>query len=117
MATTTDSYAQALVALVHKGMSPKDAVNKLAEMLKKTGKSRIMAQLKPALMRLQNKESGAVVYVAHKHDAKHAPQASDTRVIIDDSLIGGWRMVNGNTLVDASYKKQLLDMYRGATRS
>jgi F0F1-type ATP synthase delta subunit len=57
------------------------------------------------------------VYVARKEDAKQAPQAAHARVIIDDSLIGGWRMVNGNTLIDASYKKQLLDMYRGATRS
>ena len=42
--------------------------------------------------------------------------AKDVDVALDDSLIGGWRLEGRGNLVDASFKKSLLDMYNRTTQ-
>jgi F0F1-type ATP synthase delta subunit len=44
-------------------------------------------------------------------------KVADLKTQVDDALIGGWRLEGRETLVDHSYKSQLLSMYNRATNA
>jgi len=114
------SYAQALWKMAEKGTDPKKAVSSLSESLKKNGRAELMPRILRAFKRLaQLEEKGkrARIWVARDKDAHSAMKASgagEADVCVDESLIGGWRLEKGETLIDASFKKMLLDMYNRA---
>lgn len=53
---------------------------------------------------------------AKEHIADLDITPDDLSVRIDSTLIGGWRLEGRERLVDASFKKYLLDMYNRTTR-
>lgn len=123
-------YAQALLKAIQAGTQPKKAVQALADLLKREGRIALLPRIGKAFERLATREaqrSAVVLTVAHERDArsaradaKHvleslAAEKDDVEVRVDGSLIGGWRLEGRGTLVDASYKKSLLDMYNRAT--
>ena len=111
------SYAQALWNMVEKGKDPKSAVASLLEVLKKHGRSELLPRILRAFQRLSEAEANKKrnrLWVAHEKDAASAMKSSgveEADVCVDESLIGGWRLEQKETLVDVSFKKMLLDMY------
>jgi F0F1-type ATP synthase delta subunit len=124
------SYAQALWKVIAGGMTPKKAVDSLHESLAARGRTALMPRIARAFARIAEREegkSGVTLSVAREKDERKAKSAAkealenlgvkpaDVSVAVDDSLIGGWRLEGRETLVDASFKKQLLDLYARAT--
>jgi len=116
-----NSYAQALWQTIEKGMDPKTAIHSLVALLKVHGRSELMPRIARAFKRLTEKEmkkGRAQIWIAREKDAHIAMKESgieEADVCVDETLIGGWRLEKGETLVDASYKRYLLDMYKKAT--
>lgn len=123
-------YTQAVVGAVARGVSPKDAAARLRETLVRRGHEQLLPKIGRELQRelAQQKERGVptltVARAADESSAKREVAAvlaelglapADVRTTSDDSLIGGWRLRSGSIRVDASYKKQLLTLYRSLT--
>ncbi len=117
------SYAHALMRLVENGKSPKDAVASIVKVLHSRGRDSLLSRVGRAFERLASRSAlrGVTrITVARAEDAARAREVagvSEASVRIDDSLIGGWRIEKSDTLLDASYKKHLLQMYNRATRA
>ena len=120
-------YADALVAMVKKGAEPAHAVKSLAEHLEACGKSGMLRRLPATLARkgiAAQRGECVVLEVAHEKDVHRAKQEATilygsvggTTVRHDESIVGGWRLVGQNTLIDNSFKRHLLDFYRQLTR-
>lgn len=116
-------YAAALMHLVENGTNPSDAVAAIAKALEARGRTGLLSRVGRAFERLAEKRAArerTVVAVAREADAAHARAVSgapDAQIRVDDTLIGGWRLEKGDTLVDASYKTHLLNIYHRATRA
>ncbi len=116
-------YAHALRKLAEGGIAPQDAVAAVARALEARGRGGLLSRVGKAFARLAvraARRKRKTLIVARESDAAAARAASgfaEAETIIDDSLIGGWRLEEGDTLTDASYKKYLLDMYNRATRA
>jgi F0F1-type ATP synthase delta subunit len=123
-------YAQALWEMAEKGMEPKKAVSALYEHLKLRGREALMPRIAKAFERLAARDDGkntVTLTVAHEKDAHKAKShirdmlkkfqvaEADVAIRLDGSLIGGWRLEGKESLVDASFKKSLLEMYNRAT--
>ena len=114
------NYALALWKTVEAGMEPKKAVHALAESLAKSGRATLMPRVLRAFKRIAEREASQNrerIFVAQEKDAahaKHASGAAHAHVEVDETLIGGWRLEAGEKLVDASFKKYLLEMYNRA---
>ena len=120
-----NSYAQALWQMIEGGMQPKKAIASLFEHLKARGRTALMPRLARAFARIAEREArrGLVLSVARREDARAAALAvqetlkdmktasEDVRITIDENQIGGWRLEGDGTLIDASYKRYLLDLY------
>lgn len=117
------AYAGALIRLIEQGASPKDAVAAVAKALRARGREALLPRVSKAFERLAARTAARTqtrITVAQKEDAAHAQKAagvSHAEVVVDDSLIGGWRIEKEGMLVDDSYKRHLLDMYYRATRA
>lgn len=119
------SYAHALYQAIAGGTEHKKAVAHLAARLKREGRLALMPRIARAFARIAERESAKKrtrLSVAREKDAHAAHQAASAHatveksdVRIDETLIGGWRLEAGDTLVDASYKKHLLDIFNKVT--
>jgi F0F1-type ATP synthase delta subunit len=111
------AYARALWNLIANGMKHADAVKAIALSLEAKGRGALMGKVARAFERIASREtmrSQTVLFVAKEADAKKAmleSKVADADVVVDSSLIGGWRLMTADTLVDASWKKHLLSMY------
>ncbi|NBV77385.1 hypothetical protein EBR66_04440 [bacterium] len=111
------AYARALLQLIQNGMAHADAVRTVAKVLESKGRSALMPKVARAFNRLIQRESGKItntLFVAKEHHASRAHKESgehDARVVVDPTLIGGWRLVKSDSLVDVSWKKHLLSIY------
>lgn len=118
------AYAQALMTLVEKGSSPKEAVRTIREHLSSKGGAALLPRVGRAFARLAEARSardGLTIVVAKEQDAARATKAAKPylegetpRVLVDSSLVGGWRLEGKGLLVDASFKKYLLEIYNRA---
>lgn len=126
------AYAQALLHMIQKGKSPEDAVRALHEALVRSGRASLLPKIARAFLRISSTEhtrDGVTITVARQSDADKALAAAhkhleaikadnkNIAVRLDDSLIGGWRLEGKEQLVDASYKKYLLEIYTHATHA
>lgn len=126
-----ERYADAVIVMTKRGMSAREAVHVLAKHLERRGMIGALRGLRAALAKKAAAEvrRGIIVLeVADRHHAARVKQEAaehlgamgismDTiEVREDDSLIGGWRFMRENTLVDNSFKKHLLSFYRQLTR-
>lgn len=127
----TELYAGAVIEMTKRGAIAKEAVHTLAKHLERRGMANAMRRLRGSLEKkalAEGRRSTVVLEVAdHHHGAmakKEAAEqikalgatADDVTVREDDSLIGGWRLMGKGTLVDNSFKKQLLSFYKQITR-
>lgn len=120
-----EMYTDALLRMVMNGTTSTQAVKSLFLHLKARGKQGMLRSIKSHLTRkgmaLAHKEE-AVLEIARVKDVEYAKKEAttywDNRTIsmpivrIDESLIGGWRLIGGGTLVDNSFKKHLLEFYK-----
>ena len=115
------SYAQALWSVIEGGMDPKRAVQSLLDALQKRGRAALLPQIGRTFMRLAMREmqkNRSVLVVAHSRSEKSARKesgAKDAELIIDENLVGGWRLEDKQLLRDASWKSALLSIYNRAT--
>jgi len=123
------SYAQALWKMIEAGTAPKRAISKLRENLAVRGRLALLPRIARAFARHAAREhakntltlsvgkSGAI---RAKREAKtllsgmHIAE-DDVETVVDETLIGGWRLEGREYLYDASYKKFLLGMYNRLT--
>ena len=123
-----NAYAQALWTMIEKGTPQADAVRALHTFLKKSGRVALLPRVARAFARIaaQHASRDAVVLSvadkSHEHSALKAASvidssASEARIVVDPTLIGGWRLDARETVVDASYKKHLLELYRRTTNA
>lgn len=125
-----NEYAQALWETIQKGKVPHEAVRALHAYLLEKGRVALMPRIALAFRRIAERErarSGTTLSVARATDEHAALRETkdllsemdvsqgDVEVRVDESLVGGWRLEGRETLVDASFKKNLLDMYNRAT--
>ncbi len=113
-----DAYAHAILTLIEKGETPRDAVAKVYATLTKKGRLGLTKLIAKALVRIaarDERRKESVIVVAHAKDAKHAEHAAGVtgaRVVHDPNLIGGWRLETHDSVTDMSWKKQLLTIYQ-----
>ena len=116
------AYASAILSLIRKGAAPEAAVAAVREALLRRGRLKLFPKIAGAFLRLAAKEEAsraATLTIAKEEDReaalaearRHVPEGSAITVRIDPSAIGGWRLVAGGTLVDATFKKHLLSIY------
>lgn len=120
-----NTYAQALYEAIAKGTEPKKAIGHLVESLKRTNRQELLPRIAKAFARVAQRESAkrrTALYVAKSHDAEKAigtagkfAQVGKHDVHVDETLIGGWRLEYQDMLVDASYKRQLLEIFNRVT--
>lgn len=124
-------YAHALWQLVSNGMDAKHAVHAIHDRLASEGRASLMPRVAHAFARIAEREarkSDFTLSVAHEDHLAHARkemkaltgdlgiELENLKTQVDDTLIGGWRLEGNEKLVDASYKKHLLDLYNSVTR-
>ena len=124
------AYAQALWNMVGGGMKPGVAVHSLREMLMRQGREHLLPRIARAFARLaarDQQKNQIVLSIAKEKDAGAARRAikgtlaemnvsaKDVTTAVDETLIGGWRLEGREHLVDASFKKYLLDVYNRVT--
>lgn len=131
-----EGYAQALWKVIQAGTSAQKAVHALTDTLKARGRLALSPRIAKAFGRIAARESareGLVLTIAQESDQHHAhaeakkvfaeigvvgndmPAHAGLKTEVDDTLIGGWRLEGRGTLIDASYKKQLLDIFSSVT--
>jgi len=128
-------YAQALWEMIKRGTTPQKAVHALRESLAEHKREALLPRIARALERLAQREaatSDVTLTVARESDARTAHRAAmealsahsnlrveshDLKTRVDDTIIGGWRLEGRETLIDASYKRQLLDLYGRVTKA
>lgn len=125
------AYAQALWKLIQKGKKPQEAVAAMKKILELRGRLALLPKITRAFARLAAREEARgrmTLSVARQKDAKTAvreiermlaeQKISDVDLCeeVDASLIGGWRLEGRGTLVDASWKKDLLSIYNRSTQ-
>ena len=125
------AYAQALSKVIERGMEPGKAIAELKKSLEHSNRSSLLPKIARAFSRIaarQERKNTMTLSIARKKDAAHALRAAQTILaeqgigetdlceIIDESLIGGWRLEGRGLLVDQSWKKSLLSMYNAVTQ-
>jgi len=121
-----NEYAQALFRAQQTTADPHKTVEALVSLLKRSGKIKALPAILKAYERLeaQHHAHAPRIVLADESDAAMAQtkvrsllgeKASQADMHINKTLIGGWRYEDKDTLVDASYKKVLLQLYRTIT--
>lgn len=117
------AYAQAIKAQVSKGADESALFSNLIAHLKAKGRvkllPKILAELRSQEARTRSTE--ATLEVASEKESENALKAARdlgfdaAKADVNPTLITGWRVRKGGTLVDASGKRTLLDLYRRIT--
>ncbi len=119
-----EAYAKAMMSLSSKEGQDADSIVKgLVSSLKARGALALLPKVLSAYTNLvaQRSSEESTVAVARSTDAKGAIELSgapkDAKVIVDERLIGGYRLEKGGKLIDNTFKAKLLQIYRNATKA
>jgi F0F1-type ATP synthase delta subunit len=116
-----ETYAHALVSLVQCGeVTVEVAVKNLSDSLRKTGKLKLLPAILAALKKYEYEDARAssVIEVsspAISESAKAEARAAgiDTAsVVVNESLISGWRARSASKLIDTTGKKFLIEVFQ-----
>lgn len=96
--------------------------SKVVAYMKKKGHTSLLPQVMRIVERMPKKEGG-ILTVARKGDVKKfqsrieqvGGNKNDTHVVVDPSLVGGYIAQKGATLLDASYRRALVQLYQNVT--
>lgn len=116
-------YAQALVESLARGTDEARLVEGLVTHLKKEGRLKLLPGIVRELKRLQSEAAKLqpTLEIASEADRAVAVAAAQEAgvttddIIVNPSLIKGWRARSGSVLVDRSAKQALVDLYQKIT--
>ena len=122
-------YAHALHNALKKASTKNEAtshVDALVATLKDSGKLKALPAILREYQRIQlrkNAQKPTLTLSAKEKESealkeleqKLGEKVSDVAIATDENLVGGWRYVHHDTLIDASYKTALLELYRRVT--
>jgi len=126
-----EHFADALMGMTARGATAKEAVHTLVSYLETRGMKNALHKLPVLLERKairERRRNEIVLDVVHHQSAPHAKKEAtqhladigvdphDVRINEDDSIIGGWRLVGKGMLVDNTFKKHLLQLYKNIAR-
>lgn len=120
-----EAYATAIYHAHMKGIDETKLLSRLIALLKKRGHLKLLPKICRHLKGLQVKDlrrnTAAVRVAKEAHTSRYKKEIdnackklgiTETAVVIDDTLIGGYVVEGNNTLIDASYKDILLQLYK-----
>lgn len=122
-----DTYTRMLEIVAETGddASADAAVKKLVHHLKSRGRTKLLPSIARELQKIHAKRmlrtarvevaSEAEIPQAKKEAKEHGIEVVD--VVVNESLVCGWRAQKGGVLVDCSGKKTLVEMYRRVVNS
>jgi F0F1-type ATP synthase delta subunit len=125
-------YAQALWHVIKDGEDPAKAISSLHGVLVRRGHTGLLHKIAHAFKQQVahvEQRNTVTLLVADKKDETQAKREAATSLVklqledrhvitrVDHTLIGGWRTEGREHLVDASYKKFLLEIYESATKN
>lgn len=119
--TTHEHYAHALLSVLTRGGNAQEASTSLKRILERSGKMTLAPRIAASLGRIARGHAHAksdVLVVARPADtdaARTASNAPTAQVVVDPSIVGGWRRLSLGELRDNSYKRHLLALYRSFT--
>jgi hypothetical protein len=108
--TLASNYAQVITEL---GVAGIDTTVKLM-------KSKGHLSLLPQVMKILERSEGSAdtLTVAHERDAyKLHTRFPGAKVVIDPTVVGGYRARKGSKLIDASYRKALVTIYKNVIQN
>jgi F0F1-type ATP synthase delta subunit len=115
-------YAEAIVHAAHaEKPNAKELVANLKKHLEEQGRLKLLPHILRELRRIEAQEAklAPMVEVAHQKDGLHAlKKAAEehgihaAKVHVNHTLVQGWRASGNGKLVDASAKRQLIDLYK-----
>jgi F0F1-type ATP synthase delta subunit len=117
-------YAKAIDDLAHRdGANAKELVKSLTTHLKASGREKLLPGILRELKVLEARRTklAPTVEVASEKESEAALKEAKVQGItaakahVNHSLIRGWRARSGGTLIDASAKQGLIDLYRNVT--
>jgi len=117
------AYAQALWRKILSGEKPAHAIAALHRLLTTQGRTALMPKIGHAFERLALRERGQHTMrltVAREKDTararKHAQEflKGDVHMetVLDESVVGGWRLEGNDLLIDNTHKRHLTELYR-----
>ena len=129
MKISSKKYAQALMAAFENADDPKPAIKNLLNLLRRKKQLKLLSKILQAFEELWNQTHGIVkmeVSCPKKFESslqvleKSLAEKTGKKIIfkqkIDDSLIGGFAIRVGDTLIDASLKARLNVLQSGLLR-
>lgn len=116
------AYAQAIAALIGRGMKEEEAFTKLRAHLAASGRLKLLPQLLRELKAIEarSRTSSPVLEAATAKDAEDGQAEARSRGVaaetrINPELVSGWRLTADGTVIDRSGKRALIDLYRRIT--
>lgn len=93
-------------------------LTKFLKYLKARRHEKLLPGILASLKRGTSKRGEETLIVGRRKDVVGARKAAKTKVgaTIDPNLIGGWQHLKDGVLVDASYKRSLVEIYRNITK-
>ncbi len=123
-------YSIGVLELIHEGMSPDRALEKLRAMLSSRGHDRLYPKILRELLTEATRSasrSSATVTIARKDDADtlkndienalRSLQATEHSIVVDETITGGFVAEANEKRIDQSHKKSLLTLYRSLIKS
>lgn len=121
-------YAQALRDIIRDGDSStyERSGDAFVELLKRRGHSKLLPQILKEFEKYNDRDIDTMqvtLTIAKESDASRYKEESKkyagngdldehTAIKVDDRIIGGFKLETGDVVVDGSYKKMLLNLYR-----
>ncbi|MDB5245015.1 MAG: hypothetical protein JWN90_120 [Parcubacteria group bacterium] len=118
------TYAKVMWKLSHQeGADLNALVARLIEQLQSRGRMKLLPRILAELKKLEAGSGDATSFIevaTEKEKAAATAFAHDlgikTDVVVNSSLISGWRVLGNGTLTDRSGKRALIDIYRSITQ-
>jgi F0F1-type ATP synthase delta subunit len=124
------AYVTALISELESGQAADLVLSRLKELLARKGHTKLWPQILRMTMRVLSAKQAAMtphvtvakagtVTVAELNAALTALGAASAAYTesVDQNLIGGFTVFYKDTLLDASYKRALMDLYRRLTQA
>ena len=106
------SLASNYATVLRDGTDPKKVISYMIH----KGHRSLLPQVLTILER--GEDAGDTVTVAHDKDAhKIKSRFPGAKIVIDPSVVGGYLAKTGSTIVDATYRKALVTIYKNAVNN
>lgn len=119
------ALSQSLTGVTDKREAQK-RVDTLLELLQKSGKVKALPAILREFKRIQARSLSrkATLSISNEKQKNSAlkdlekrlgEKPTEVSVLVNDTLVGGWRYLDNDTLIDTSHKAALLELYRRVT--